>query len=167
MFLYEHKTINIRGFHAPLIRHCFIHGSRLDEMATLPSQKQTKTEDEQSYISSVPGIKEEVETPKKVIIPSVNIPDREDREPHKAVMEKGLVKKTVTLQDSPSPGPAAIPESPVSSPGEQKCQNIVGLGPPTGVKVEQMDMTDKKVCVTGCWCGITGLPKGLVCWDHW
>ena len=147
MFLHEHKTINIQGFHAPLIRHCFIHGSRLDEMATLPSQKQTKTEDEQSYISSVPGIKEEVETPKKVIIPPVNIPDREDREPHKAVMEKGLVKKTVTLQDSPSPGPAAIPESPVSSPGEQKCQNVVGSSPPTGVKVEQMDMllTDKKV----------------------
>lgn len=123
---------------------------RHDEPETLPPQKQPKMMLSLNYTSSVPVIKDEIETPKKVAVSPADISHRERKvEPHKVVLEKGVQQKAVALPDSPSPGPAAIPESPVSSPAEHTYQNDDGSScenAPTGVKVEPMEtlMADSK-----------------------
>ena len=66
-------------------------------------------------------------------------------------MTAGVVKKAAISQDSPPPVPATIPESPTSSPGEQKPKNDVGANsgnPPPQVKVEVEDSPVIKVAAS-------------------
>jgi len=138
----------------------YVYYSEHDESETLPSQKRPKTIDSTNYTCSVPVIKEEIETPKKVTISLANTSFKESQmQPCKVALEEVVEQKAVALPDSPSPGPAAIPESPVSSPGEQKHQNDNDSScesAPPSVKVEQ-SMVDSKVWMLGCRCGISCL----------